>query len=63
MFNWLMQNIATILISIALMAVTALIIARLVRQKNRASPAAGVTAPTARCAAAAIHNKLKHTEY
>ena len=34
MFNWLMQNIATILISIALMAVTALIIARLVRQKK-----------------------------
>ena len=32
-------------------------------KKNRASPAAGATAPTARCTAAAIHNKLKHTEY
>ena len=41
MFNWLMQNIATILISIALMAVTALIIARLVRQKKQGKSCCG----------------------
>ncbi len=41
MLNWIMQNLATILISLALLIVVVLIVMRLIRKKKQGEPFCG----------------------
>ncbi len=41
MLNWIMQNLATILISLALLIVVVLIVMRLIRKKRQGEPFCG----------------------
>ena len=60
MIAWLGNNIGTILISLALAALVALVIVKMVKDKAR--PPVAEAAPTARCAAHAtrgMHENIK----
>ena len=52
MWNWLMDHLATILISLALLAVVVLIVRHFVRQKKQGKSSCGCN-----CANCAMHGK------